>query len=115
MNHLVPTWPIDPTQNRLPHMPATPLPPVKSAPVKPAGNVEFIHEFGEPIAAIIPNALKPEQRDSIYAMLPREAVLNLQLSKRWNVWAVLCGPDWASAQLRRVPMLKPKGKLWTVL
>jgi hypothetical protein len=65
-------------------------------------------EYRRPVAAIIPSQITPDQRDTLYALLPSNAAMNLELARRWNMWGVLCNEEWASEQKRRIPMLPPK-------
>lgn len=80
----------------------------------PPAEFQLIAEANRPTAAIVANPISPAQRDAIYRLLPHEAVMNLQLAKRWGVWAVLCTPDWAQTQLHRIPMTRPKGQKLTI-
>lgn len=68
----------------------------------------LIFECGRPIAALVPNRLKPAQVRTITRVLPAAATFDDALAKRWCVAHVLCSPDWASEQKRRVPMFPPQ-------
>jgi hypothetical protein len=86
-------------------------PPVICAPVsfRPGSeSFELVLEYRRPAAAIIPSQISPDQRDTIYALLPSAAAMDIELARRWNVWAVLCTREWASEQKRRIPMFRPK-------
>jgi hypothetical protein len=70
---------------------------------------ELILEFNRPTAAIVCQPISSNELDTLYALLPPESLSQPGLSERWNARLVICPPDWAREQLRRVPMFKPKG------
>jgi hypothetical protein len=70
---------------------------------------ELILQDDSPAAAIITKEITDEQLWLIYSMLPPSCFCQWDLAKRWKVDRVLASEDWASAQLRRQPMLQPKG------
>ena len=72
--------------------------------------VVLVPDNHRPVAALVSEPLSPEQRDRVYALLPGDAVMNLELARRWRRWAVMCPREWAVEQLKRVPMLPPKGE-----
>lgn len=61
---------------------------------------EAIIGFGE---------LRGHQFDALYALLPDTALSQPELARRWSAVFVLATAAWADEQLKRVPMLKPKG------
>ncbi len=70
---------------------------------------EIISEGNRPVAVILPSRANVMQLSALYKLLPERSRLVSVLAIRWNVWGVLCTPEWAREQLHRVPMLKPKG------
>ncbi len=72
---------------------------------------EIISEGNRPVAVILPSKANVLQLSALYKLLPERShlVTSSGLASRWNVWGVLCTPEWAREQLHRVPMLKPKG------
>jgi len=73
---------------------------------------ELITEHGKAVAALLPRqVMLAGQLGVIYAMLSPQACLSVELANRWNVYAVACDPDRARAQLRRIPMTKPKNTI----
>ncbi len=72
--------------------------------------VEIIVEQQRAVAALSPARLNLPQISLLYAMLPREALMDAELAQRWGLAVVLADRDWGQAQRRREPMLKPKGE-----
>jgi hypothetical protein len=70
---------------------------------------DLILEYQRPVAAIIAERLPAEQLKVIYALLPPNSVDQPAIADRWNASLVLAPNDWASEQLRREPMFRPKG------
>lgn len=72
-----------------------------------AAHFDIVLELGRPVAIISPLALTHAQINALYCLLPERAVLDHELSRRWNVTHVLADPEWAQQQKKRVPMLRP--------
>jgi len=69
----------------------------------------LISEFGRPIAALCHHPVTNQQLTIITSLLPEHSYNRRDLCQRWNQEFVIAPEDWAKAQLRRVPMLPPKG------
>jgi hypothetical protein len=70
---------------------------------------ELILQYQSPVAAIISEEITDRQLWIIYSFLPSRAYNQPDLAERWQVDRVFSPAEWASEQLRRKPMLKPKG------
>lgn len=82
------------------------LPPVES----PSGLVAFdiVIEYGAPVAILCPERISAGQLNNLYLLLPNSALMDDELARRWNLETVLCDPEWARQQKKRVPMLRPR-------
>ena len=69
----------------------------------------LITEQKSPIAIICDAAISTNHLLRLYQLLPDRAQLAQDLSIRWQSGPVLCCPEWAAAQRKRRPMLKPTG------
>lgn len=81
-----------------PHAPHAERERADSRPVFPG--VEFIdwsETDGRAGAVILRQALPPEVQRQVYRRLPSEARLNLALTKRIGVVAVVCTDEWAAS------------------
>ena len=72
-------------------------------------NFLLISEFNKPVAVLVDNNPNPAQLTTLFSLLPENAFSFPDLAARWEVAFVLCNRDWRAAQLKRQPMLKPKG------
>lgn len=78
---------------------------------------ELIESGPRIVAILLPVEVSPDQCQVLYKLLcphryPGRTVayrLDMDLSKRWNLWGVMCDPDWSSEQKKRVPMFRPHG------
>lgn len=66
-------------------------------------------------AILLPSQVSPEQCNVLYKLLHPSARLDAALSQRWHLWGVMCSPDWASEQLHRAPMIRPRGQILAFL
>ena len=69
----------------------------------------LIAEFNTPVAILCETEPNPGQRSILFGLIRGLAFNCPELAARWEVAAVLCTPDWLAEQLKRTPMLKPKG------
>ena len=76
---------------------------------------ELIESGFRIVAILLPSEVSPEQCRVLYKLLARrpestvEARLDMDLSKRWNLWGVMCDPNWATEQKKLKPMFRPHG------
>ena len=71
---------------------------------------EIIESRDTVVAIILPAEISTDRVQTLYKLLPPRARLDLELRRRWNVWAVMADPAWAEEQKKRVPMLPPHGR-----
>jgi len=75
-----------------------------------AAAFELILEHDRPVAALVSKGITDRQLWIIYGFLPFRSYCQSDLAARWHVDRVLCTDDWKQSQLRRKPMLKPRGQ-----
>lgn len=71
--------------------------------------------LSRPVAVIIPVELPLSDFYFVNSLLPDAVVNQPKLAKRWQVHQVLSEPYWASKQLKRVPMTRPRGHALQIL
>lgn len=71
--------------------------------------LELIGYGGRLEAVVLLGPIEPSLSKALYELLPTDARLAPELSKRWKVYGVMCSPDWEHEQLHRVPMLPVRG------
>lgn len=84
---------------------------MRPIPVRPLVKHQFtlISEANRPVAAILDFEPTQGQREIIYALLPYDTYQQTELAERWHAVEVLSPNGWRAAQLRRIPMSRPKG------
>jgi hypothetical protein len=72
------------------------------------GTFFLVLEFGQTVAALLPDRLNTTQFRTLFAILPPRASNSPVLAARWEMACVICTPEWESAQLKRIPLTRPK-------
>jgi hypothetical protein len=96
--------PVDETAANLP-APASQPPP---AAVRPR-EVEIITGLDRIHAFLVRGALAPAQRDHLYRMVPERFRLDIELTNRWKLDAVIADPYWAERQREIAGEAPPRG------
>ncbi len=54
---------------------------------------------GKALCALVPSPLGAAARDAIYRAVAPDARQQMLLAKRWGLWAVIAGEEWAKAHM----------------
>lgn len=77
-------------------------------------DIEIVADSAGIKAIVLPRQLPREQLDLVWRLVGGAGratgfECRPEFNRRWKVWGVLCGDEWAREQLARAPMLPPKG------